>query len=68
MRKMAQEVLEKHWLERVFATRFPNVKKLYKTNGKSRLPQVRELIQKAYETNRISVLSGPKTKKELQNH
>ena len=28
------KMIKKHYLEKVFATRFPNVEKPYKTNGK----------------------------------
>ena len=32
--KMAPKMIKKHYLEKVFATRFQNVGKPYKTNGK----------------------------------
>ena len=32
--KMALEMIKKHYLEKVFATRFQNAGKPYKTNGK----------------------------------
>ena len=34
-RKMASKIIEKHYLEKVFATRFLNIKKPYKANGKT---------------------------------
>ena len=32
--EMAPKLIKKHYLEKVFATRFPNVGKPYETNGK----------------------------------
>ena len=39
-RKMLQKLLKKHYLEKVFASRFREVKKPYKTNGKSTFSEV----------------------------
>ena len=45
-RKSALKMIKKHYLEKVFATRFQNVKKPYKTNGKHGLSQcVKNLIK-----------------------
>ena len=38
--KRLPKTLKKHYLEEVFATRSGEVKKLYKTNGKTTFPEV----------------------------
>ena len=44
-RKKMQKLLKKHYLEKVFASRFREVKKHYKTNGKSTFPEVEKRYQ-----------------------
>ena len=39
-RKKLPKTLKKHYLEKVFASRFRKVKKPYKTNGKTTFPEV----------------------------
>ena len=43
--KKGPKVLEKHYLEKVFASRFREVKKPYKTNGKPTFPEVGKRYQ-----------------------
>ena len=45
-RKMIQKLLKKHYLEKVFASRFRDVRKPYKTNGKTTFPEVEKRYQK----------------------
>ena len=40
------KTLKKHYLEKVFVSRFREVKKHYKTNGKSTFPEVENRYQK----------------------
>ena len=40
------KTLKKHYLEKVFVSRFREVKKPYKTNGKSTFPEVEKRYQK----------------------
>ena len=47
-RKSALKMIKKHYLEKVFATRFQNVKKPYKTNGKHGLSKC---VKKPYKNN-----------------
>ena len=42
----APKLLKKHYLEKVFASRFREVKKPYKTNGKSTFSEVEKRYQK----------------------
>ena len=44
--KKAPKNIEKHYLEKVFASRFREVKKPYKTNGKSTFSEVEKGYQK----------------------
>ena len=60
--------MKKHWLEKVFASRFRKVKKPCKTNGKTRFQMSEFQVKKAYKTNGILALFGPKSEKGLQNH
>ena len=43
------KTLKKHYLEKVFVSRFREVKKPYKTNGKSTFPEAENAIRKPYE-------------------
>ena len=45
-RKSVKKSLKKHYLEKVFASRFREVKKPYKTNGKITFPEVEKGYQK----------------------
>ena len=38
--EIGTQMIKKHYLEKVFATRFQNVGKPYKTNGKQGFPKV----------------------------
>ena len=44
--EMAPEMIKKHYLEKVFATRFPNVEKPYKTNGKHGFSKTKKALRK----------------------
>ena len=50
-RKKIQMLLKKHYLEKVFASRFREVKKPYKTNGKQLFQKSEKAIRKPYKTN-----------------
>ena len=45
-RKKLPKALKKHYLEKVFASRFREVKKPCKTNGKTTFPEVEKGYQK----------------------
>ena len=45
-RKKLPKTLKKHYLEKVFVSRFREVNKPYKTNGKSTFPEVGKRYQK----------------------
>ena len=44
--KWPPKPLEKHYLEKVFVTRFREVEKPYKTNGKTTFPDVKKRFHK----------------------
>ena len=44
--KVPSKTLKKHYLEKVFASRFREMKKPYKTNGKTTFPEVDNSYQK----------------------
>ena len=44
--KWPPKPLEKHYLEKVFVSRFREVEKPYKTNGKTTFPEVEKRYQK----------------------
>ena len=43
---IALKMIKKHYLEKVFATRFQNVGKPYKTNGKRDFPKCKNALRK----------------------
>ena len=49
-------MIKKHYLHKVFATHFPNVKIPLKTNAKSIFPKVKKRFRKPYITNGILAL------------
>ena len=44
--KTALKMIKKHYLEKVFATRFQNVGKPYKTNGKQSFSKCKNALRK----------------------
>ena len=44
--ELAPKMIKKHYLEKVFATRFQNVGKPYKTNGKRGFSKCKNALQK----------------------
>ena len=69
---MTSKSLEKHYVEKVFQTRFRDNEKLYKTNGKLIIPDVRNLLQKTlknkWNSHEIQVEIGKWTSKSLEKH
>ena len=59
-------MIKKHYLEKVFATRFQNVKKPYKTNGKRGLSKCVKNLIKAME-NAVSPI-GKKVEKPYKTN
>ena len=51
--KKGSKIIKKHYLEKVFGTRFKNVKKPYKTNGNSVFQNAKTRCEKPYKTCRI---------------
>ena len=51
-RKKLPKTLEKHYLEKVFASRFREVEKPYKTNGKQLFQKSKKAIRKPYKNLR----------------
>ena len=48
-RKSALKMIKKHYLEKVFATRFQNVKKPYKTNGNTVSQNASKTLRKQWK-------------------
>ena len=67
-RKWHPKPLKKHYLEKVFASRFRQVEKPYKTNGKQVFEKSGNTFEIPYKTNAKCMKCAPKWENGLQEH